>query len=274
MAYTFTTKLSPNYERNNAPNKIIVHHWGQDGQKFDNVVYWLCNPNAEVSAHYVLEAGRVCQLVEEKNRAWHCVGQNSVSIGIECRPECTSGDLQTLAELIAAIWLRRGKLPIYGHKDFNNTACPGRYYGKLATIKAMAEKIYNGETPTPTPTKKGLEVDGILGELSITALQKWLGTYQDGYISGQMPYDERYLYALQAVEYGSGGSACIKALQTTLKKAGFTPGAVDGYIGQNTVKALQRFLNHQGNKLDVDGYLGEKTASALQKYLNKVVYGV
>ena len=53
---------------------------------------WLCNPEAEVSAHYIIsEAGDVVGLVEEDQRAWHAgagswgdiTDVNSRSIGIE-----------------------------------------------------------------------------------------------------------------------------------------------------------------------------------------------
>jgi len=52
----------------------------------------LCDPDAKVSAHYLIhEDGRLCQLVDEDNRAWHAgvaewAGEsdiNSASIGIE-----------------------------------------------------------------------------------------------------------------------------------------------------------------------------------------------
>lgn len=270
MAYTFSKRWSPNYERGNAPRMIIVHHWGADGQSFDAVVNWLCNPNAQVSAHYVLQANKITQLVDLSNKAWHCVGKNGQSIGIECRPECTSGDRKTLAELIASIWKIYGKLPIYGHKDFNSTACPGRYYNYLSSIKADAEKIYSGGSVSPSKeeTVAKLSVDGMIGTLSVKALQKWMGTIQDGFISGQDSDDKPYLPSVYAIEYTSGGSDCVKALQKYLTNKKYDCKGIDGYLGQNTVKALQKFLNKEGAKLSVDGYLGTKTAKALQTFLN------
>lgn len=269
MSYTFTRKWSPNYESGNAPRMIIVHHWGSDGQKFDNVVSWLCNPNAQVSAHYVLQAGKVCQLVDHNKKAWHCVGKNGQSIGIECRPECTQGDRDTLAELIASIWKQLGKMPIYGHKDYNSTACPGRYYNYLSSIKIAAEKIYNGEKPTSKPeTNAKLSVDGMIGNLTVTAIQKWMGTTQDGFISGQDSDDKPYLPSVYAIEYTGGGSDVVNALQKYLTNRGCSTGGIDGYMGAKTVKGLQKFLNKNGASLDVDGYLGPKTAKALQTYLN------
>lgn len=266
MAYTLTQRWSPNYERGNAPRMIIIHHWGADGQSFDGVVNWLCNPRAEVSAHYVLQANKVCQLVDLSNKAWHCVGKNGQSIGIECRPECTAGDRKTLAELIAALWKKYGKLPLYGHKDFNATACPGRYYNLIPSIKAEAEKIYSGKPSEETKVK--LAVDGIIGTMSVSAMQKWMGTTIDGFISGQSSDMKPYLSSIYAIEYTEGGSELVEALQKFLTNRGFSCGSIDGYLGPKTNKALQKFLNKNGAKLDVDGYIGTKSAKALQTYLN------
>lgn len=268
MPYTLTKRWSMNYQAGNTPKMIIIHHWGADGQSFAGVVNWLCNPRAEVSAHYVLQANQVCQLVDHKNRAWHCVGKNSVSIGIECRPECTAGDRETLAELISNIWKQHGKLPLYGHKDFNATACPGRYYARIPEIKKRAEEIYNGKTPA----KVKLSVDGIIGPLTVTALQAWVGTPQDGFISAQAPGMKPYLPAWYSIEYtDAGGSDCIEELQKYLKKKGYNPGEIDGYLGPKTNRALQDFLRKEGESIPskYNGTIEANTAKALQRFLNK-----
>lgn len=161
MGFTYITSIdSPNFgypdgaKGQNKANKIIIHHWGSDGQKFDNVVSWLCNPRAGVSAHFVVESGKAACLVDWSNAAWHggSKGVNTTSIGIECRPECTSGDMDTTAQVVAMIWKGYGKkLPLYGHKDFAATACPGRYYTRLKELFSLAEKYYQGENQVPTP---------------------------------------------------------------------------------------------------------------------------
>ena len=153
MSYKYSKQYTPNKEiGTNKPTMIIIHHWGSDGQSFNGVVNWLCNPNAVVSAHYVVQDGYVTQLVDHRDSAWHCVGKNRVSIGIECRPEMTDGDIRTVAELIADIWKKEGKkLPLYGHKDFNATACPGRYYSQLNRLYKLAEQYYAPAPVKPTP---------------------------------------------------------------------------------------------------------------------------
>ena len=142
--------------------KIIIHHWGIDGQKFDNVVGWLCNPKSGVSAHYVVEAGKVTKLMNDTDCAWHAGSktQNTTSIGVECRPECTKADRETVIELVADLYAKYGVLPIVGHKDVAATSCPGRWYKYLAQIQKEATAKYKGNTstkPTNTSTKKSLE---------------------------------------------------------------------------------------------------------------------
>lgn len=154
--YQYLTQYnSYNYNGSATIDAIVVHHWGVTGQKFENVIAALSGTR-EASAHYVLEAGKVACIIAPGLRAWHVARNdfqkvmpgiydvNSHTIGIECRPECTEGDVETLCQLIADLWVDYGKVPIYGHLDFMATACPGRYYDKLDYIRSRAEEIYNG----------------------------------------------------------------------------------------------------------------------------------
>lgn len=128
-------------------DKIIIHHWGADGQTFDAVVGWFQNASCQTSAHYVVEADRVACMVNLSDTAYHAGDWNAnlTSIGIECRPEMSAGDLETVCELVADLYGLYGVLPIYGHKDFSATACPGRYYAQLDYIKARAIELMSGE---------------------------------------------------------------------------------------------------------------------------------
>ena len=84
---------SPNYnDRKNGalPSMIIVHYTGMPTAQ--GALDRLCDPDAQVSAHYLIEKdGTLWQLVDEEKRAWHAgvsywEGQrdiNSLSIGIE-----------------------------------------------------------------------------------------------------------------------------------------------------------------------------------------------
>jgi N-acetylmuramoyl-L-alanine amidase len=84
---------SPNFgpRRDDAtPSLIVLHYTAMSGAQA--ALQRLCDPQAEVSAHYLISAqGDVHQMVEEDQRAWHAgAGQwgaitdvNSHSIGIE-----------------------------------------------------------------------------------------------------------------------------------------------------------------------------------------------
>nr|DAN62536.1 MAG TPA: N-acetylmuramoyl-L-alanine amidase [Caudoviricetes sp.] len=279
MSYEYITRFnSPNYNVGNTPiRRIIVHHWGADGQNFNAVVGWLCNPRSGVSAHYVLEAGKVACLVDENKIAWHAYKNNRGSIGIECRPECTSGDVDTLVELIANIYKHvGGVIPVIGHKDVNRTACPGRYYDKLSDIKRRATELYmTGNLPSAnyssgssaSSTSGKLTEDGLFGQQSVMAMQHWLGgKYRDGVMSGQLRKCSAYISNMKyGVKYGLFGSYTVKLLQ---KVVGVT---ADGYLGYDTICGLQKYLNGKGYSLTVDGYAGYNTCKAFQNYLNKVL---
>lgn len=148
-----TNRTSPNYSRGrHYPIKfIVIHHWGARGQKFQNVVNWLCRPGGTSSAHYVVEAGKVACIVNESDRAWHAGSKgNPQGIGIECRPEATDGDYETVAQLIADIRRRRGDLPLYPHRHFMNTACPGVWDLNRLDQMARGLNVTNNQITTET----------------------------------------------------------------------------------------------------------------------------
>lgn len=82
---------SPNFNERALPvSMLVLHYTGMEDGRV--AVGRLCDPEAKVSAHYVVhEEGHIHQLVEEDARAWHAgVGNwrgvsdiNSASIGIE-----------------------------------------------------------------------------------------------------------------------------------------------------------------------------------------------
>src|ERR1044072_3016807 len=86
-------RRSPNIDArrgNRSPDLVILHYTGMRSSAA--AVDWLCNPVSKVSSHYVVDGrGRIDQLVEESDRAWHAgvscwegeSDTNSRSIGIE-----------------------------------------------------------------------------------------------------------------------------------------------------------------------------------------------
>lgn len=113
---------------------LVLHYTGMASG--EAALRRLCDPAAEVSAHYVvLEDGRVSQLVPEDRRAWHAgagawAGErdlNSCSIGIEIAhpghagglPPYPAGQVAAVIRLARDIVARRA-IPawrVLGHSD-------------------------------------------------------------------------------------------------------------------------------------------------------------
>lgn len=87
----FRRQPSPNFDHRRAPpDMIVLHYTGM--QSAQAAIDRLCDPEAKVSAHYVVdEDGSITQLVDEERRAWHAgrgswqgeTDCNAASIGIE-----------------------------------------------------------------------------------------------------------------------------------------------------------------------------------------------
>ena len=82
---------SPNFNERKLPISMVVLHY-TEMKPVETALARLCDPDAEVSAHYVItEEGEVVALVPEDKRAWHAGTSywrghkdvNSASIGIE-----------------------------------------------------------------------------------------------------------------------------------------------------------------------------------------------
>lgn len=256
-------KWSPNYSAGRpagTPDKIVIHHWGADGQTHQGVVDYLCRPHGTASAHYVASAGRVTQLVHDYDRAWHAGPKgNPRGIGIECRPEMSDADFETVVGLIRAIRAQWGDLPVTGHKDFMNTACPGRWYGRLKELSDRAHGSTPTPAPTPAPASDGkIDEDGSWGKDTTTLTQTVLGTPVDGIVSGQPPVNRAVI--VTAAWAGSGwewvtrlgGSAMITRMEEIMKADGQYKGKIDGWAGKQYAEALcLRYNGAVGNgKLD------------------------
>ena len=137
---------SPNFgpRREGARPSLIVLHYTAMASA-EGARDWLCNPKAEVSAHYVLaKEGCLWQLVAEADRAWHAgagawgaLGDvNSHSIGIEI---CNDGaqpfaapQMDALERLMQGIMTRWGIGPegVVAHSDtaLGRKIDPGRRF--------------------------------------------------------------------------------------------------------------------------------------------------
>lgn len=132
---------------------IVVHHYGVMGSTYAGTIRTLTKPTAAASAHFVIDADRVAQLVALSDTAYHADNWpiNLTTIGIECPPECTAEQVDTLVTLIADLYKCYGRvLPLSGHKDHTKTVCPGRYYPMLQDIQARATALWlSANAPDP-----------------------------------------------------------------------------------------------------------------------------
>jgi N-acetylmuramoyl-L-alanine amidase len=99
---------SPNHEprkHDQKPTILLLHYTGMETSAAS--LRRLCDPSAKVSCHYLVdESGRIIQLVDEDERAWHAglacwhglSDINSASIGIEIQNIGHNGDYPAFEE--------------------------------------------------------------------------------------------------------------------------------------------------------------------------------
>lgn len=157
---------SPNHgERRGTdrPSLIVLHYtaMGSCAEARER----LCDPEAEVSAHWLIDAdGTTEQLVDESRRAWHAgAGSwdgaddvNSRSIGIELAnpgdrpfPEPQMAALELLLEQIMARW-SIGPNGVIGHSDMapGRKSDPGpRFDWKRLALQGLASWDETAATP-------------------------------------------------------------------------------------------------------------------------------
>ena len=130
------------------PTAITIHHWGNDGQKLEDVAYYHSDPKRDprtaTSSHTVLEDGRIATLAVPEVATFHSgsTAGNGSSIGIECRPEMTKGDVDTLVQYIYELEVVYGSLKIYFHEEWSATACPGRYKAIRADVISRVNAMH------------------------------------------------------------------------------------------------------------------------------------
>lgn len=148
----------------------------------------------------------------------------------------------------------------------------------LSTIRYVIRPDYNGQAPTEKYNidkpdyDSDLDVDGYAGHLTIHKWQEQMGTYQDGIITGQIDSSYKYRHNIYSVKHNYSktdpdlnGSSLVKAVQTKLNIE------ADGLWGKDTSTAIQRWLVDNGYSIGpdgVDGYFGEQSVKALQQSLN------
>lgn len=109
-------------------------------------------------------------------------------------------------------------------------------------------------------------VDGRYGALTVAAVERFQGNHAlrvDGIVgpATRRALRARPVLALGAGEWSAHGSLSVARLQLRLRRAGFTPGPIDGRFGPRTELAVIDF--QRARHLSVDGIAGPITERAL-----------
>lgn len=223
------------------PDMLVLHYTGMPDAA--GALARLCDPQAEVSAHYlVLESGRILQLVPETRRAWHAgvsswAGEtdlNSCSIGIEIvhpghdgrddgrldpYPERQIEAVIALAADICARWSIRPQR-VLAHSDI----APGRKRdpGETFPWDALAEAGV-GHWVAPAPIRDGrFFAPGERGQ-PIEALQA--------------------MFAMVGYDVPVSGEYCPRTLAVvTAFQRHFRPALVDGIADASTITTLRDLI--------------------------------
>nr|WP_319383151.1 N-acetylmuramoyl-L-alanine amidase [uncultured Roseibium sp.] len=216
---------------------LILHYTGM--RSAEEALQRLCDPRAEVSAHYLVhEGGEILQCVPEARRAWHAgrsfwkgeTDVNSRSIGIEIvNPGHEFGyrafpdvQIEAVAALAKDVCSRHDILPwmVLGHSDI----APDRKEdpGELFPWKRLAE-AGAGLHAEPHPIVAGLLMqEGDRGQ-PVEALQSMLGLY--GYdIDINGTFDAKTRHAVMAFQRH------------------FRPEKLDGVADHSTIETLTSLL--------------------------------
>lgn len=230
---------SPNHGERvgvSAPDTIILHYTGMPSE--EGAISWLCNPESEVSSHYLVrENGDVVQMVAESRRAWHAgksfwagaTDINSRSIGIEIAnaghptlPDYPAVQIESVAQLCLDCAKRWSIAPerVLAHSDIApvRKVDPGEHFPW-----AKLYQLGVGHWVEPAPISGGrFFQQGDQGQ-PIEALQSMLSFY--GYnieITG---------------EFNAQTVGVVKSFQLH-----FRPEKVDGVADASTIDTLHRLL--------------------------------
>ena len=240
-------RVSPNFgprREGMKPDMIVLHYTGMETG--DGAEAWLCNPESEVSSHYLVhEDGRIVQMVRESDRAWHAgksswrgeTDINSCSIGIEIvNPGHALGyrdfprkQIEAVTELCRGIIERHGVPPerVLAHSDV-----------------ALGRKIDPGER------------------------FPWRDLFHAGVGHWVAPSPRR---GHKALRFGETGDA-VEELQSMLALYGYGVD-ITGQFDRQTEITVQAFQRHFRVRC-VDGEADASTLSTLRRLLSALPAGV
>jgi len=194
---------SPNRSsRNGAQITMVVMHCTEASLSSTLATFQNGSPTGrQVSAHYVIDrSGDIYQMVIDSERANHCRGANSSSIGIEHVASMTEplSDQQSGASAALVRWLlQQYDIPsarVFGH-DFapgysgGGTSCPDALFGEHtqeAVQQWVNANVVSTGTTTPMPENVSLPSAGSKLRVTATSLNVRLTPSLQGMIVGSL----------------------------------------------------------------------------------------
>lgn len=227
---------SPNHgeRQGGPPDAILLHYTGMATGRA--ALERLCDPAAEVSAHYVVERdGRILQLVPEARRAWHAgrscwAGErdlNSRSIGVEIvngghdfgLPPYPARQIDAVIALCADIVARRAIPParLLAHSDVapDRKQDPGE---RFPWPRLAAAGLIPRVRPAPIRAGAPTELDAAL------------------------PAARR---ALAAIGYETGAESDFRAALAAFQRR-WRPKRIDGRLDRSSLVTLARLCDALG----------------------------
>jgi len=249
MAVTIIDKqlsFSSNHaDRNGAPKGIVLHHAAASGS-VESIHAYHKNYNgwAGIGYHYYVRMnGEVFRGRPDRWLGAHTTGHNDM-LGV-----CAEGnfDIETmpavqkaaLSALVAQLKAQYGELTVYGHRDLDATACPGKHF--------PFEEILSDEDDRVSAFQRAALSDGLS-----------LPQYGADGIWGS----ETAGAASALVQNGNTGER-VRLIQTLLIENGYNLRVygADGKFGNETESAVKAYQRKNG--LAVDGIVGINTWKAL-----------
>lgn len=233
---------SPNFDERHAPiSMLILHYTGMQTGKA--ALERLCDPQAKVSAHYLVEKdGEIFQLVQEDKRAWHA--------GV-------------------ASWC--------GHQDINARSIgieivnPGHEWGYRAFPKAQIDSV--AALSKEIIARYKISAHDVVGHSDVAFRRKqdpgelfdWEGLAEQEI--GLWPVFAKPKADFKPLQHGSAGER-VRQLQECLVQYGYDM-PVEGLFGPVTKLAVEAFQRHF-RPAQVDGVWDGDCHSRLEELLELV----
>lgn len=267
----------------NNPEYLIIHHPEFNGS-IERLNEIMRSPSMGFTMigynYYVRKDGKVYKGRPDNVTSGNCYNYNHKSLGI-----CFEGNYDKEKEMpkaqfdagVELIKYLRDKYnisnsKINGHKAYNNTACPGRYFPLDAMLKAIRGgtntgnvSVSTGSSSSSSKPSGGTKLwEKSISGAEVKALQSEIRKQGFGDIAVDGYFGDATLNACPMLSSGARGNI-TKLMQQRLLNRGYTSlnahGGADGVFGAGTVQAVKNLQKNKG--LTVDGIVGRDTWRAL-----------